>query len=104
MAVTNTRLISSEVFGSRRVTCTEVAFDSAYPTGGESVSAADLGLAVVDFSITTIKSATGGGVNVANAYYNKDTGKVLVYDETPAQAANNADLSALVVQIVAFGH
>lgn len=91
------------IFGNKKVTCTEVTLDSSYPTGGEPLTASDLGLRVVDFAITTVKSATGGGQNVANAYYDVPTAKLLVYDETPAEAGNTNDLSALVVQVVAFG-
>jgi hypothetical protein len=86
-----------------KTTVTEVTFDNSYPTGGEAVTAADLGLSRVDYAIATVKSATGGGVNVANVFYNIATGKILVYDETPAEAANAADLSTLVVQVIAWG-
>jgi hypothetical protein len=86
-----------------KVTVTDITFDSAYVTGGEAVTAANLGLNRVDFAIATVKSASGAGVNVANVYYNKDTAKLLAYDETPAEVANDGDISTTVVQIVAWG-
>ena len=99
-----TEVPATTVFGNKRVSVAEVTLDSSYPTGGESITATQLGLKSVDFAITTVKSATGAGVNVATAYYDNSTSKVLVYDETPAQAASEADLSNVVVQIVAFGY
>ncbi len=96
--------IDSDVWGSRRMVLSEVTFDATYPTGGEAVTPSQLGLVEVDFAIVTIKSATGAGVNVANAYYNAATDKILLYDETPAQVANAADVSTTVVNVVAIGH
>ena len=44
------------VFGNKRVRVVDVDFDSSYPTGGESLTAADLGLSVVDIVIPSPKS------------------------------------------------
>lgn len=95
--------VDSNVFGSRRVTVTDVTLDSSYPTGGEAITAAQLGLNTVLFAICNVK-AVGGTVNVANAYYDSANAKIKVYDETPAEAANAADLSSLVVRVLAFGY
>ena len=104
ISVSITETPSSTVFGNKRVSVAEVTFDNSYPTGGEALTATDLGLTSVDFAITTVVSATGAGVNVANAFYEVDSDVVLVYDETPAQVANASDLSNVVVQVVAFGY
>lgn len=88
---------------SPKVTVTDVALDSSYPTGGEAVTAANLGLTRVDFAIATVKSAATTTVNVANVHYDKDTGKLLIYDESPAEVANAADINGLVVQVIAWG-
>lgn len=86
------------------MTVTDVTFASGtYATGGDAVSAATLGLNRVHAAIATVKSAATTTVNVANVYYSISTGKILVYDETPAEVANAADLAGLVVQIVAWG-
>ena len=89
---TTTRVVNSEVFGSRRVTVSTIALDSVYPTGGEAISAADLGLTVVDWAVATVKSAATSTVNVTAVHYETSTNKLLCYDETPAQVANAADL------------
>ena len=89
--------------GTRKVTITDVALDSSYPTGGESVSASDLGLVKVESADATLKSAATTTVNIANVYYDESTSKLLVYDETPAQVANAADLAGAVVRVTARG-
>lgn len=87
-----------------KMTVTDVTFASGtYATGGDAVTPANLGLTRVDVAIATVKLAATTTVNVANVYYNKDTGKLLAYDETPAEVSNGADLAGLVVQIIAWG-
>lgn len=90
------------VQGNKRVTFSTVTFDSSYPTGGESVTAAQLGLSKVDWATPTVKTI-GGTVNVANVTYDRTNSKFKVYDETPAEVANTADLSTLVVEVRAEG-
>ncbi len=86
------------------MTVTDVTFASGtYPTGGDAVTAANLGLTRVHAAVATVKLAATTTVNVANVYYNIDTAKLLIYDETPAEIANAADVVGLVVQIIAWG-
>ena len=89
--------------GTRKLTITDVALDSSYPTGGESITASDLGLNKVESAQAYLKSAATTTVNIANVYYDPDNAKLLVYDETPAQVANAADLAGAVVRIEARG-
>jgi hypothetical protein len=102
MATTNTRLYNG-VQGNRRKTVTTVAFDSAIPTGGESVTATDLGLSKVESANTYFSTIATTTVNATNAIYNLSTNKVQVFDETPAEVANNADLAGCVVTVEAYG-
>lgn len=95
--------VDSNVFGSRRVTVTDITLDSSYPTGGEAVTAANLGLSTVLFAICNVK-AVSGTVNIANAYYDQANSKLKIYDETPGEVANAADLSSNVVRVLAFGY
>lgn len=96
-----------KVVSAQRKTTTDVTFDSSYPTGGESVTAAQLNLNIIEDAVATVKAATGGGVNVANVHASvASTGatlNLLVYDETPAEVTDTNDLSTLVVRVVAFG-
>jgi hypothetical protein len=100
MATTNSRVVVPFVPGAERVTVTDVTFDSSYPTGGESVTAADLGLTSVTFAITSIKTAGTG--SVTEAFYVTSTGLLKAYTAA-AEVANATDLSAVTAQIVAFG-
>jgi hypothetical protein len=84
-----------------RATAT-VTMDATYPTNGESVPAKEFGLRYVNTAIPTI-AAVGGTVNVAQAYYDKSTEKLKLFDETPAEVANAADVSGIKVQLVVFG-
>jgi ABC-type sugar transport system ATPase subunit len=97
----STGVSNATVFGNKRVTVTNVALDSSYPSGGESISASDLGLRKVDFAISTLKTTATTTVNIANAHYDTANSKLVVFDETPAEVTG--DLAGAVVQIVAFG-
>lgn len=88
--------------GSEFKVVATLALDSSYPTGGEAVSARQLGLSAVTTAQCDI-TAVGGSINVANASYDKTNGKVLLYDETPAQVANAANVDGTKVQIIAYG-
>lgn len=91
------------VMGNKRMRVVDVTLDSSYPTGGESITATDLRLRKVQFAICNVK-AVSGTVNIANAYYDYANQKLKIYDETPAEVANAADLSSCVIQVVAFGY
>ena len=90
------------VTSAQRKTVTDVTFDSSYPTGGEAFTASDLGLNVVDSASVEVKSVAGT-VNVANVFADLANSKLIAYDETPAQVANAADLTDVVVRVTAHG-
>ena len=90
------------VLGNKRVTFSTVTFDSSYPTGGEPLTAADLGLSTVEYAVCNVNTV-GGTQNVANVWYDKANSKIKVYDETPGEASNTSDLSTLLVDVIAFG-
>ena len=90
------------VLGNQRVSFSTVTLDSTYPTGGESVTASQLGLSSVKAAFVNI-TAVNGTVNVANAFYDVANSKVKAFDETPAEVANGTDLSGTTVVVVAFG-
>ena len=96
------------VDGARKRSVTDVAFDTSYPTGGEVVTFADLRLDRVDHATAVVHSATTTTVNAASAGYTPGNGTttslLAVYDETPAEVANDADLAGLVVRVTAWGN
>lgn len=90
--------------GSRIETVVVIAFDNSYPTGGEPLTKAELGLSSVD----SVVIPSVGGYVFNYDYINE---KVLVYVEEGVAAggpllevANATDLSALTgVRVIARG-
>jgi hypothetical protein len=91
---------------SQRKTVTDVTLDSSYPTGGETVTATQLGLAIIEDAVADVKTVSGT-VNIANVFCNiSSTGASLllvVYDETPAEVTDTASLASVVVRVTAWG-
>ena len=100
MAVTVTRPIAPFVPGAERVSVSDVVFDSSYPTGGEPLTFADLGLSNVTFAIATVKVAGTG--SVTSVAYDVANQKLLAY-AAAAQIANTTNLAAVTATVVAFG-
>jgi hypothetical protein len=100
MAVTPTRVAGPEVPGAERRTVTDVLFDASYPTGGEPLTASDLGLSTVAFASASVKVAGTGAVTAV--FYDIANAKLLAYTAS-AQVANTTDLSAVTVEVVAWG-
>ena len=101
MAISASRAVSPTVPGAERFTVTDITLDSEYPTGGESVTPADLGLSTVTFAVAAVHDGTSATA-AASAGYDKDKELLLVYNTT-AQVADRADLTGLVVRVLAFG-
>lgn len=100
MSITAVRTYAPRPPGSEKITCTEVTFDSSYPTGGEPTTFGDLGLSNVVFAICQIK--VPGGTATAACDYDVTNQKIVAYNTT-AQVGSGVDLSALVVKVLAFG-
>jgi hypothetical protein len=81
--------------GSAKGVISTITFDSSYPTGGEDLLAADLGLSQVHGLVPMI----GSGYNFQ---FNQSTGKLLAFNGT-SQIANSTNLSTLVVDVLAIG-
>jgi hypothetical protein len=102
MAVSVTLDQRPKVVGDEMRSRATVTLDSSYPTGGEPLTPRELGLRYVNFALCTV-SAVGGSVNVAQVHYDKANEKLKLFDETPAEVANAADVSGIKVQVIAFG-
>lgn len=94
---------SYTVLGDEKLTVTDLTFDSAYVTGGEAVAAVDLGLNTIHTAWIGGLQATGAGVNVSSAFFDLANSTVLLFNETPAEVADTADVSTTVVRVVAIG-
>ena len=94
------------VFGNKRVRVHDVDFDSSYPTGGESLTASDLGLNKVEFLIAESKSGYTFEYDYTNskllAYYVDNNAAA---DSAQIQVPNTTDLSSVTnVRVFAFGY
>lgn len=75
----------------------DVRFDSAYATGGESLTEVDLGLASALDSVIT---STPSGYLVD---YDHAAKKLKMYTAQNTEVINNTDLSAVTVRIIGMG-
>ena len=89
------------VIGNKRLVFGTIAFDSSYPTGGEALTATNLGLDKIDhITFTSDVVQCYWASDLLKAYYgDNDAGA----DGEFAQAANTDDLSAANVQFFAIG-
>jgi hypothetical protein len=99
--------LAYRISGAEKKTVTDVTMDSGYVTGGEPVTAAQLGFSSVCNSATAqIKTTSGAGVNVAScAAVVQTDGSVNLkcHDETPAEVANAADIATTIIRVTATG-
>ena len=89
------------VIGNKRLVFGTLAFDASYPTGGEALTAGDLGLDKIDhITFTSDVVQCYWASNKLLAYYgDNDAGA----DGEFAQAANTDNLSAANVGFFAIG-
>ena len=97
MALTITPRVTDTTLKGATLVAATVAFDSSYPTGGEAIAAADLGLdAAIDFAVVT----TGGADVVV---WDRATGKLKIFTADGTEATNASDQSAVSRDILFLG-
>jgi hypothetical protein len=74
-----------------------ITCDNAYPTGGYPLPAAKMGLTTIDFVFPS-SSSTGHSV-----HYDHANSKLKLFTTAGAEVANNTDLSAVTLRILAIG-
>lgn len=86
-------------------TSTIVKLDNSYLEGGEPLSAAQLGLAVVDEAICfPTNGSEAEATAVGEIRYSTSAEKLIVMDyKTQKEMAKEKDLSKVLVRVVAFG-
>ena len=92
--------------GNERGVRLDITFDSSYPTGGEALTAADLGLSRVNQLISD-----QGGLGAADGrviQYDRDNELLLAFEsagaaQAMAEVINATDLSDLTVRVTALG-
>lgn len=103
MAISTSQVFTNKA-GKKRQVVTNVTLDNSYPTGGEAITAVQLGLSRVD---TVICTTNTGHV----AQYDKANAKIKMYyadydavaDGALIEVANATDLSSVVVTCTAYG-
>jgi len=110
MAVTATSVASGglpyRVVGNQRETITEVVFDSSYEAEGEPLTAAQLGLNIVESSSVDV---TNGSENeaefpVETGYYTPATSKIhLVNSKTSKEVASTKNVEKVKALVTARG-
>lgn len=86
-------------------TVTPVTLDNSFQENGESLTAAQLGLAKVDHAICIVKNPSEAEATaVGSAWYDK-TKELLVLNDYKTQKtlAKEKDVSKVVVEVTAFG-
>lgn len=101
MALTFTT-VSSNVVGAQRLNVINVTFDASYPTGGEVITPANMGMRARIDTVIGGASPYGAGAYViqydASGPYLK---AISVADG--AEAGDTTDLSAMTVNVIAIG-
>lgn len=75
-------VVRETIFGNRRVKVVDVTFDASYPTNGESLTPANLGLQTIDL----VLASPDGGYLFAYDYTNE---KLKAFTPVKAQAAHS---------------
>ena len=104
MAITSTRS-PRNVAGGQKQRIATITFDSSYPTGGEPITAADLGLSS-QIEFVFCQTLNAGYVVAWDG--SKTAPKLKVFQQSAATSAltevpNTTNLSTLVVHVLAFG-
>lgn len=103
MAVTSASVLTARNTGF--FTVTDVTLDSSYAEGGEPLTAAELGMASVDFATCSVKNGSESeAVPIMGPWY--DPAKALLHlndAKTQKELAKEKDVSKVVVRVLAFG-
>jgi hypothetical protein len=111
MAIAVTVVDKPSVFGERRIVIADIVFSGNYATGGEAITAANLGLTRIDFLISAPVSAADAGTTGTPVRYDHSTGKMQHFESLAVAAANplgekdNAEayVSGTKVRVMAVG-
>lgn len=105
MALTLAKVGRANVIGNRDCVIVDVTFDSAYPAGGESLTAADLGLNKIEY-VSDGVTDTGYVTR-----YNYSTSKLQAFDsdyststDGPLQETGTTNLSTSDVRVLVIGY
>lgn len=101
---------ADHVAGNKRVKVRTVTFDSSYPTGGEPLTAADVGLKKLTQVIPHGPARNTAGTLAVNVAYDYTNSKLFAYETagtvaTPhAEVGNTESLDTYAVRVTFVGH
>lgn len=103
MAVSATNTVAASNTGF--FTVTDVTLDSSFQENGESLTAAQLGLAKVDHASCTVKNGSEAEATAVGSAWYDPTKELLVLNDYKTQKtlAKEKDVSKVVVRVIAFG-
>lgn len=104
--VANALSVPYRIVGSQKEVVKNVTCSTKYVEGGEVLTPANLGLNYVEpgSTVCNLKDDGEGTVNIANAFYDATTGKLVLRDETPGEVASEAEIKKPIIQVRARGH
>lgn len=100
VAIANVSSVSDDTWGRHRVRVVKVTFDASYPTGGETFTPQNAGLASFETIIVSPDTNTNPTVNVR---YNYTTSKLMAFVAAGTEVPDTTDLSTLVARILCIG-
>jgi hypothetical protein len=109
MAIAVTVIDKPSVFGERRIVIADIVFSGNYATGGEAITAANLGLTRIDFLTAAPVSAADAGTTGTPVRYDYSTGKMQHFEgaasAAPLLEKDNAEayVSGTKVRVMAVG-
>lgn len=88
--------------GNLKMTVTPVEFPTKY-LQADKLTPADVGLERVAYGYAVLTDVGEGAVNIANVVYDPAAETLKLFDETPAEVANEAEVKKPAALVFAFG-
>lgn len=99
MSLTITEVERRQSVGNYFEKLVDVTFDSSYPTGGEPLTASDLGFGSV---LSVVGDVLPSGA-VRYVAYDRTNSKLLAFDADGAQIADTTSLATITVRLLVRG-
>lgn len=88
--------------GNLKLTVTPITFPTKY-LQADKLTPANVGLKKVVYGYAVLTSIGEGTVNIANVVYDVKNEKLGLFDETPAEVANEAEVKKPTALVFAYG-
>lgn len=88
--------------GNLKLTVTPITFPTKY-LQADKLTPADVGLERVVYGYAVLTGIGTGTVNIANVIYDPDAETLKLFDETPAEVANEAEVKKPTCTVYAWG-